>query len=243
MSQTQEFSEEFLNAFVDNQLDATEKARAYQLLSDSEEFNRRVCELRKVRDLVQLAYRDVSTLTPRRPRRPAGVSFGALAQPLITVVLLVLGVTLGWSLRTSVLSDGLFAATPRTTTLAQQRSEVKVLFHLNSGRRQRMREVLDEAQNLLQLYRRQGQRAEVEIVANGKGIDLLRRHHSPYASRIHEMHETYANLTFAACQNTIDRMAREQGIRPHLLPDVTIVDSGVAQIIRLQQRGWTYIRV
>lgn len=242
MSQS-EFSEEFVNAFVDNQLDAAEKARAYKLLSDSEDFNRRVCELRKVRDLVQLAYRDLPAPAKVRPRRRAGFSFGALTQPVITAALLVAGVTLGWSLRTTVLGHGLLAQASPPAALAQQRTEVKVLFHLNSGRHQRMREVLDEAQNLLQLYRRQGRPAEVEIIANGKGIDLLRRHHSPYAARIHRMHETYANLTFAACQNTIDRMAREQGIRPHLLPDVTIVDSGVAQIIRLQQRGWTYIRV
>src|SRR4030066_349022 len=58
MSQEKRFSDEFLNAFVDNQIAAEEKSRAYVEIHQDEGLNRQVCELRKLHDLVQLAYRD-----------------------------------------------------------------------------------------------------------------------------------------------------------------------------------------
>jgi hypothetical protein len=66
MSQVHEFSDEFINAFVDNQVTPEEKARVYAHLASSEAFNRRVCELRKIRDLIRLAYQELSI--PARDR-------------------------------------------------------------------------------------------------------------------------------------------------------------------------------
>lgn len=240
------FSLEFLNAFIDDQLDNDEKARAYLLLSQNDDFNRRVCEGRKMRDLIQLAYADVGG----RRGEARGEAVWGFAAPALAVTLLMTGVLIGWGLRAAPWATILGQA-PHEVAGASERihrpvalpMEAKVLFHLNSGDHRRMREVLDEAQNLLRVYRRQGRPAEVEIIANGRGINLLRKGHSPFAARIQKMHLEYANLKFAACQNTIDRVEREKGIIPHLLPQAVIVDSGVAQIIRLQQRGWAYIRV
>ncbi len=60
MSQGHEFSDEFINAFVDNQMTSEEKASVYAHLASSEAFNQRICELRKIRDLIRLAYRELS---------------------------------------------------------------------------------------------------------------------------------------------------------------------------------------
>ncbi|MHB8415436.1 MAG: hypothetical protein ACYDB1_08655 [Acidiferrobacteraceae bacterium] len=246
MNRGQGFSEEFLNAFIDNQLEPEEKARAYALLSNDEEFNRRVCELRKVRDLVQLAFKEVA-VTRNPGQKTTGRVRGDSRRHALAIGLLLIGVAIGWGFRTGISlgSNGSVAgqAVLHRQAVLRAPGETKVLFHLNSGRHRRMREVLDEAQNLLRLYHVEKHPAEVEIIANGAGIDLLRVHHSPFAARIQAMHEKYPNLTFAACQDTIDRLISQDNIHPHLLPEATIVPSGVAQIIRLQQRGWTYIRV
>jgi len=53
----------------------------------------------------------------------------------------------------------------------------------------------------------------------------------------------YERLTFAACQNTIDRLRQDQGISVQLLPEAVIIDSGVAEVIKRQQQGWAYIQV
>lgn len=59
MGQEHGFSDEFINAFVDDQLIPEEKARVYAHAVSDEAFNRRVCELRKIRDLIRLAYREL----------------------------------------------------------------------------------------------------------------------------------------------------------------------------------------
>lgn len=56
MSTEREFSDEFIDAFVDGQLTPEEKARVYAHLCGDEAVNRRICERRKIRDLVRLAY-------------------------------------------------------------------------------------------------------------------------------------------------------------------------------------------
>lgn len=237
----EKLSEEILSAFVDNQLTAEEKSRLYVLVSQDESLGQRVCELRKTRDLIQLAYADpprAETRTPVRDRRRrAGLDVAA-------GILLALGVALGWVLHSPDSRNNLPAgAGANDSTIAATPGEMKVLLHLHSGAHARMLEVLDETESVLKYYRQIGQPARIEIVVNGEGLNLLRADVSPFADRIQAMHRRYDNLTFMACSNTIDRLKREQGIVARLLPQAVVTDSGVAQIMRRQQQGWAYLQV
>ncbi len=231
-------SDEFLNAFVDNQIDGDEKGRVYPLINGDQDLNRKVCELRKISDLVRLAYDAPPSAADRRerPRR----HLAARLAPLLAPIVLLLGMMLGWSLR------ALWApAVPHPTTMIASAAgpTTKVLFHLDNGDRAHMRQVLEEAQHLLARYRADHKHAKVEILADGPGLTLLRRHLSPYPARIAALKARYPNLIFAACQDTINRLERRKGIEPHLLPQAVVVPSAIAEIVRLQHRGWTYIRV
>ncbi len=235
------FSDEFLNAFVDNQIDADEKGRAYPLINADSELNRQVCELRKVSDLVRMAYN--TPPPPPRRRRPRYEGLRRYLGPLVAPALLALGLTLGWSLR--ALSGPLGIPKPAHTTVAAaaQPLMTKVLFHLDNGDRAHMHQVLEEARHLLARYRADHKAAKVEILADGPGLALLREHMTPFAMQIATLQRRYPNLIFAACQDTINRLERRKGIDPHLLPQAVIVPSAIAEIVRLQHRGWTYIRV
>ena len=70
----QEFSDEFLNAFLDNQLTLEEKDRAYLRISQDEALNRRVCELRKIQDMVRLSYQNPPALPASGAGRPLRAS-------------------------------------------------------------------------------------------------------------------------------------------------------------------------
>jgi intracellular sulfur oxidation DsrE/DsrF family protein len=72
---------------------------------------------------------------------------------------------------------------------------------------------------------------------------MLRVGASPYPHRVQRMMQEYDNLSFVACQNTVDRLKRERGIIARLSPGVVVIDFGVAEIMRRQQEGWPYIRV
>lgn len=234
MSREQKFSDEFLNAFVDGELAPEDQSSVYLEIRRDESLNRRVCELRNLRELVRFAYAD----PPRPVRAPhrrahASVRVGlALAASLAVIA----GVLIGWGLHRA--PD---AALPGGAAVSNE-VPVKVLIHLSNGRPAYIQQTLDEIEGLLQFYRRQHQPARVEVVVNGEGLNMLRADTSPFPERIARMQKEYDNLTFAACLNTIERLKREQGITARLLPGVVVIDSGVAQIMRRQHQGWAYIR-
>lgn len=238
------FSEEFLNAFVDDQLGPEEKSRALIELSRDEALNRQVCELRKLRDLVRMAYADV---------QPPGAGAGAaghsrrLGLGVAAAVTLALGVVLGWTLHERP-ADAPPAVQAPGTMLVQTPEEdasdaqLKIVVHLNESAPKRIEQTLDEVESLLKLYRSTGQIARVELVVNGDGLSLLRADRSPAPERVRRMQQDYDNLTFIACQNTIDRLKRDTGVVARLLPGVVVIDSGVAQLMRRQNQGWAYIQ-
>ncbi len=247
-----EFSAEHLNAFVDEQLASEEKSRLLLSLNSDEALSREVCELRKVRDLVRLAYPEPSAAAARdgRRHRRSGFHTSALAATLAT---LAVGMTLGWFLHTRVtgsdqVSDGIVFDAPTgkpavTLATAAAHNPPRLILHVTEGDPKRLAQVMNDLEGLLQHYKAQNQRVRVEVVANGDGLALLRPDVTPYARRIARLQVQYDNLSFVACQNTLDRLTREKGITARLLPGVVIVDSGVAQLMRRQNQGWAYIQV
>jgi intracellular sulfur oxidation DsrE/DsrF family protein len=302
MNQDKRFSDEFLNAFVDNQLAAEDKGQAYIEISQDEVLNRQVCELRKVRDLVQLAYRDV----PSPPAR-AGLPSSNRARAGIGVaatVVLTAGVILGIQLKLpdNLPAESVKKATPvvvRSASAASRHARPvihaqhaklarhtsvatpaaarlpaphatnvpvtdnqpvvstprsindihigsvrnKVLIHVADDDPARLTQAMEEIEGLMRYYRENRVSAHVEVVINGRGLELVRIDTSEHAAKIARLLNEYDNLTFAACQNTIDRLKREQGITARLLPGVVVTDSGMAEIMRRQHQGWTYLQV
>lgn len=284
MTQEKRLSDEFLNAFVDNQLAAEEKSRTYIEISRDESLNRQVCELRKLHDLVQLAYYDLPV--PPTRRQPAArtrrLRFG-IAASVVLAVGIALGIQVGdWRDNRGVAAPStsataspvpasphlarparLVAAAPRAlpAQLAvadapldapvvfvprhTQANDVKnkVLIHIADDDRDHLDQALIEIEGALRYYRDSHQAARVEVVVNGRGLELVRTDTSEHAARIQRLQREYDNLTFAACQNTIDRLESETRIKVHLLPGVITIDSGMAEIMRRQNQGWTYLQV
>ncbi len=236
MNQDNKFSDEFINAFVDDQLTPEEKSQAYENISGNETLNRQICQLRKVRDLVQLAYKE-----PPMPAKNTA-SFGARRKyglGLAAGLTLLIGGVFGWLLHPSSASHNVAVA----QTAVEAQTPAKVLFHVSDGQIAHLKSVLDDVEDLMKYYQRTNQKARVEVITNGQGLSLLLADVSPYRERIQKMQQEYHDLTFVACQNTIDRYQKELGLTAKLLPGVVVIDSGVAQIMRRQLEGWAYLQV
>jgi len=271
MSQNNRFSDEFLNAFVDDQLDGEEKDRAYLEIGQDEALNRQVCELRKLRDLTQHAYRDLPappSATTAAGKRRAGSRFG-IAACLVLAFGTVLGLQIDAPRLTATAPAGTTAvapvvaarpattasptrAAPRTvaatsvpTVGATAASDIrnKVIVHIADDKPAQLEQALGDIESLLRYYRDSHETARVQVVLNGRGIGLVRADTSAFAARIARLQKEYDNLTFAACQNTLERLHAEQGVAIRLLPGVIVIDSGVAEIMRRQSQGWTYLQV
>ncbi len=253
MNDRNHISDDLLNAFIDDQLDAKDKERIFTQVTKDPAVNQRVCELRSCRELVRLAYQNVppapirsKTLSVPRNNRWSAWITGIAASVLVAVGMLI-GAQMNTT-QTATQTDGTVPmainddATVTRVAIASS-ATTKVLFHLNSRDPEIAREALDELEGILNFYERTGEIAKIELITNGGGIDLLRADTSLFADRILAMQKRYTNLTFVACQNTIDRLKRERGITARLLPGTVVIDSGVAQIMRRQQQGWAYIQV
>lgn len=280
MSQNNRFSDEFLNAFVDDQLDGEEKDRAYLEIGQDEALNRQVCELRKLRDLTQHAYRDLPappSATTAAGKRRAGSRFG-IAACLVLAFGTVLGLQIDAPRLTATAPAGdadpataagttavapvvtarpattasptraaprTVAATSVPTVGATAASDIrnKVIVHIADDKPAQLEQALGDIESLLRYYRDSHETARVQVVLNGRGIGLVRADTSAFAARIARLQKEYDNLTFAACQNTLERLHAEQGVAIRLLPGVIVIDSGVAEIMRRQSQGWTYLQV
>jgi intracellular sulfur oxidation DsrE/DsrF family protein len=95
--------------------------------------------------------------------------------------------------------------------------------------------VLGNVSNLLKAFK--GESTEVEIVCHDDGIGLLLVGSNPLRGRIERLHA--AGVVFAACGNTL----RGRGIERSQLPGFSIVvDSGVAEVVRREEAGWSYLK-
>lgn len=77
---------------------------------------------------------------------------------------------------------------------------------------------------------------EVIVVAHSKGLGMLMKENT-LAERMKEL--TGTGVVFAACENT---MKKKNVSNDQLLPFATTTDSGVAEVVRKQEAGWSYIK-
>lgn len=80
---------------------------------------------------------------------------------------------------------------------------------------------------------------EIELVAYGAGLRMLTPQ-STLAARISSL--TLQEVTFTACMNTMLTIKEKTGVMPQLIEGVGTVQAGVAQIIELQEQGYSYVK-
>ena len=77
---------------------------------------------------------------------------------------------------------------------------------------------------------------DIELVAFGPGIGMLEKG-SAVAQRIDEA--TLSGVKVLACENT---MHARKLAKPDMLDGIGYVPSGVVEIMKKQQQGWSYVR-
>lgn len=118
----------------------------------------------------------------------------------------------------------------------------RVAIHVDEKDPATMNMALNNIANIKKYYDSKGESVEIELVAYGPGLHMLRSDTSPVADRIAAMSLEIENLTFSACGNTHARMSEKAGKEVTLLDEAAMVPSGVVQLIALQEKGFSYIR-
>ncbi|KEO53024.1 DsrE family protein [Thioclava pacifica] len=118
----------------------------------------------------------------------------------------------------------------------------KIAIQVNSSDPQVMNIALNNAMNLIEYYKEQGQDVNIELVTYGPGLNMLRSDTSPVKARIEEIAMTEQPIHFRACANTIAGMTKKQGAAPPMLEEAEVVPSGAAYLVELQKQGYSYIK-
>jgi len=157
-----------------------------------------------------------------------------------------IGLTLVLSTQTSGSAQGgtsaKINANAKMTTPADRTRPHRLSVQVDVNDPAMMNLALNNVSNAAQHYSDIGQKVEIEVVAFGPGLHMLRDDTSPVKARIKSMSETMPELTFSACGNTRDNMAKAEAKDIPLISQAKVTKSGVVRLMELQERGWSYLR-
>jgi intracellular sulfur oxidation DsrE/DsrF family protein len=106
----------------------------------------------------------------------------------------------------------------------------------------KMNAVLNVAANVSKYYSDKGEEVEIQIVAFNQGLHMLREDTSPVKPRLSGFTKSMPNVSFKACQNTIDGMAKRENKDIPIVANAEHVPAGVVTLIELGEKGWTIVR-
>lgn len=238
-------SDELLNAFLDNELAASDKSRLFQLFEHDATLKAQACDMHNLKELMQHAY----PIADHQPDTAAKHRYGRI--PVYSYCLaaslafLIFGGAVLWMLTTQATVQSYQKIISLVTTLQNTRmhdNPSKIILQIGNSSLVRQKMALDEAENLLQTYQTTGHPLELEIIANGGGLDLLRSRRSHYIDRLEAMQSKYSHLHFYACNLTLKSL-QKAGVEVHLLPGTRIAASALSEISKRIREGWDYVRV
>jgi intracellular sulfur oxidation DsrE/DsrF family protein len=119
-----------------------------------------------------------------------------------------------------------------------------LLIQVNQNDPAIMNLALNNATNVLEYYRSRGEEVNVDLVAYGPGLQMLRADTSPVKDRIKTLKEMAfpGKVQFSACNVTKEGMEKKEGHPITVLSEAAIVPSGVVHLMELQEKGWSYVR-
>ena len=117
----------------------------------------------------------------------------------------------------------------------------QLVLQVNTNEPATMNLALNNATNAAQYYKDLGEKVEIEVVTFGPSLHMLRDDTSPVKARIKAITASTPTISFKACGNTQENMSKAENKEIALIPEATVVKSGVVRVMELQERGWTCV--
>lgn len=111
----------------------------------------------------------------------------------------------------------------------------KVIFEVSVDGLEQWEGIVTNVENLQKTLAGEG--TQIALVAHGKGIGLILKKNEAMRNSLQSAFAS--GVCFAACENTMRRMHLQ---KQDLMQFAVTVDSGVAEIVRKQESGWSYIK-
>ena len=120
----------------------------------------------------------------------------------------------------------------------------RIAVQVDQNDPQIMNLALNNVNAVIEYYRTKNEDVDIDVVAYGPGLHMLRADTSPVQDRIKRLKDMVfpGKIVFSACNNTKQGMEKAEGHAISILPDASVVPSGVVHLMELQERGWSYVR-
>lgn len=125
---------------------------------------------------------------------------------------------------------------------ADPKPQHRLVIQVDDNDPAKMNLALNNLVNAYEYYEKKGESVQVELVAYGPGLNMLRADTSPVKARLATLKMTYDNAVFSACGNTRRGMAKAEQKDIPLVSEAREVPAGVVRILELQEQGWSYVR-
>jgi len=114
----------------------------------------------------------------------------------------------------------------------------KIVFQVSSADPGTQKLVLNNASNIKKHW---GDNVDVVVVAYGPGLSILiPGPKNKEKDRVASLAKS--GISFDACGNTMGHIKKKTGKLPPLIEGVKVVPAGIARIVELEEKGYSYVR-
>lgn len=247
MKRKNTYSDEYISAFIDGELD--EEERAHLLLDEQldDELALRINETRMLKEKVQLTYANVGEQLLEK-QNSACIGFLNKHRALVAS-LLVLAIITGVTVLPNNNADNLLMAQqlikntqtiPASDIATVAGSKKHIIINVSQYDPGSFSQTVSHIETLLQS--RDQSLFEVEIVANGQGLKAFDKNTSPFAIQMEQLASRFDNLKIVACAKSLTQLA-VTGDPVKLLDSIMITPSAAQQVAKRTTTGWLYIKI
>ncbi|MCW8931208.1 MAG: hypothetical protein OQL19_13325 [Gammaproteobacteria bacterium] len=230
---------EQINAYVDDQLSDEVKAEILKKSQENEALSENICQARVIKEMVKLSYQSPpDTHSDRHVNKNYSNRFlyGVAAS-----LFLLIGCIIGWKGAYFYGNPLLNNSTLQQVQLNQNNiNNHQVLLHIATDDPSRVESALGNAERLLMSYSND-EKFQLQILVNAEGIKILQASDSPYIDRIRTLATDNKNVSFLACQRSIERQ-KLKGVDIHLVKEASVIPEALEEIVKRLNQGWVYIR-
>lgn len=145
----------------------------------------------------------------------------------------------GWSRRGLLAGASILTAGGATAKEDRLADGVVILIHSNDP--YVMGHAISYSANLAKHFAGKGARLLIEVVANGKGIEVFRADKTPLVEPLETLRQSLPNLTYSMCASSKAIAEAKEQVSIPLISGASLVPFGIGRVVDLQLKGWAYI--
>jgi intracellular sulfur oxidation DsrE/DsrF family protein len=116
-----------------------------------------------------------------------------------------------------------------------------VVILIDSNEPYVMGHAISYSANLARYFAERSAKLLIEVVANGKGIDVFRADRTTLAEPLEALRRSLPNLSYSMCASSKGIAEAKEKISIPLITGASLVPFGIGRVVDLQFRGWAYI--